>query len=702
MNDSKRINIARIFLREHYLPLKEYFASAWEDSPENEAHRYYVFFYKKCLNLNEIFFQSAVEEASEDERERLISLRRRTFLTQSGLVMKAPELADAYIAKEGVFPSIFLFDELVITGNDYAELVRALYWAVLYELKHRDVSAHLVNETFVFKRLLSAIDFIPYKNEAPQSFLLDSEYIRQMQIKKCDSMSTKEWAAFSHTVCATIVFSPIVECTSYVPSFWLRNKHYHFIEQKIPKSSEKQLTGWNKESWKYRNRRIAIWSKNNYDEDDQLVLQQAVRCSFFSQTDEYVLTPFLFWNALEEPENRVLLLRISNRIEEFISARPLDRETGDSLTRIADILKSTVRYSQEIRNRLFITIGSILVAWHFVEVVARVDYSAEPLFLRNDLEKVSQCFGSICEIYPGLALLAEDDGARVNQLRKDIWDDLRNYLLANADPLTKDDVKDEKPGRDAYLLKAEDFLDACAQRQQNRIIYRREHQINYSRSSQFYDDTSFLPDYLQYFPFEYRSFSRKIGALLVLMQWGVADMSIHRRACEISEDASDDRLEFYLRAGEAMPYAIALRMSRFLPALSKLERLSSEQLFCARNMIQKFGRYLNDKNRCNDYEIAFLRFYDWSRAYGKKLSDWNNLNLLWLDQPNAKEQVRTIQEWNNKPWSPEDWDEINGTTHETVLSQNKEKDQKSYTRYLAWEERRQKKCLEELDNFLNN
>lgn len=129
----------------------------------------------------------------------------------------------------------------------------------------------------------------------------------------------------------------------------------------------------------------------------------------------------------------------------------------------------------------------------------------------------------------------------------------------------------------------------------------------------------------------------------------------------------------------------AMEMLHFVPALIYVEKVSEKEYFSPRNMIARFGHYLDKKENSEDHVRAFVDFYDWNRDIGRKLSDWKNISPIWLTQPDLSREIRTLQEWNKKPWPKE------------VYVDSKQMDMQGY---LSWEEKRQSYYYNEAKKFL--
>lgn len=130
----------------------------------------------------------------------------------------------------------------------------------------------------------------------------------------------------------------------------------------------------------------------------------------------------------------------------------------------------------------------------------------------------------------------------------------------------------------------------------------------------------------------------------------------------------------------AMQYLI------FIPAFVHIKNICEKESYSPRGMIMRFGEYCDkQENSGNDHENAFLKFYDWCVTIGRKPSDYSELNIYLLDQPDKSRQIRLTQEWNGKPFPKE------------VYADSGTMDLYGYTR---WEIGRQEKYLKYAHNFM--
>lgn len=131
----------------------------------------------------------------------------------------------------------------------------------------------------------------------------------------------------------------------------------------------------------------------------------------------------------------------------------------------------------------------------------------------------------------------------------------------------------------------------------------------------------------------------------------------------------------------------AVQMVRFIPALVHIEKVCEQRFYSPRSMIMSFGQYVDKKTNSEDHTPAFLKFFDWTRDIGRTIRDFENISLMWLDQPDLSREIRTRQEWNGKPWPRE------------VLADSGQMDLGGY---LEWEQERSEEYLDYARRFMGN
>lgn len=673
----------QVLLKNDYNGLMSFFKNTWRDPSDTWQYEYRVYLAQKCFNLNELFFFIACSEAAPDEAERLFRIRK-TFLSQTGLIMQAEKLAKFY-QENRRFPRILICDELLKTGHDFMDTVMSVSRAVADELYGPVQDSTSPKLRLLSARLFEAIDFYSYMHSADDKILLTSSCRSNLRLGK--EASASEWVAFVQNTSASIVFSGLVENTSFMPSFRISRELYHAVSENL----HDQQLGWKRESWKYWNKTTVVWQRHNYGASDSVYWQQALRCSFHNETGEYSITPYLFWNALSDEESELLYVRIAQLLRAHADQGFAGSEKALALNNLLNIFSCEKPYAKDIKSQLMLSLASVLLFCRLAgDAPGSTPVQKELLSAKSDLEKVSQCFGTIGDIFPAFqALINEDCGS----LRSALWNVLRAHLIRYARPLCLNDRCDTKNGRDSYLLAAVRHLLTVDAEQQEMFQYRRVRQINYDSISKYYEPDGFFHDYLNSFPAEYVSLDRKIGALLVLLFWNVTGTTVRRRdpanadieAYFASDPASGAISDIYLNVGESTQIARAIYMLRFVPALSRIEKLCKDRHFSVRNMVFHFGSYLDNKLNSEDYAKAFLDFYDWCKEAGRSLSDWSKLDVVWLNQPDNQCQVRTRQEWNGGAWPAE----VYADTGSMRLLD-----------YLLWEEKQRINYLQESRSFM--
>lgn len=666
---------AKIFLKDEYEELMAFFRKTWEEPSVTESYEYRVYLAQKGFNLHELFFLAAFDMADEKEKTRLAEIRENTFLTQTGFVLQAPRLAE-YYERRKEFPKIMICDELLKTGHDFMEIVMGVSRAIVEELygSEQNQSYQL---RVVYSKLLDAIDFFVFMRSTDDSHLtyLPPRFFARFQPK---SAPASKWYAFVQNSSASIVFSEKVENTFFLPTFRISQNLYDSISKRLRNGN----IGWRRESWRFWNKSAVVWQRSGYNVNNELYMQQAIRCSFHADTKQYAITPYLFWRELSDVENDRLFARLAATMRDCVMLKSAGQAEENPFAPFIDILSKKRQYASAIKNQLVLSICSVLLFFGFVEDGAALDEITEITLTDNsDLSKISACFGKIGAILPAFRALVSESAYG---LRLTLWENLRNHLLVYAEPLCSCNEEDRKHGRDAYLVAATEHLLAVDTQQQKVIQYRRIHQINFGPDSQFFESDGFIYDYLNSncFPENYSSLDKKVGALLILLLWGVTGVAVHRRK---TDKASDEVSDLYLNVGESTQIIRAMNMLRFIPALGYVKKVCDKELYSPRNMIKRFGEYLDKKYNSNDYAVEFCSFYDWCKETGRSLSDWEGLSPVWLDQPDLAREIRTRQEWNGKPW---EW-EICADSGKMTM-----------TDYLAWEENQRAIYLNQSRRFM--
>lgn len=671
---SNSAKAAQMFLKDDYERLLSFFRKTWEEPSDNEKYLYRVYLAQKCFNLNELFFRAAFDEAGGEEQARLAAIRERTFVSQTGFVMQAGILAK-YYKEHKKFPKVLICDELLKTGHDFMEVLMSVSRAIVeecYGCERTDLDTIWT----VYAKLLDSVVYFSYmqSKEDPRLLSLPNRSAEKSKPNWENPTSASDWFSFVQNSSASIVFSGTVENTTFIPSFWLPESCYKQLADSLKKQKR---AGWSSEIWRFWNKSVVIWQRSCYNINNEPYMQQAFRCSFNAETRDYAITPYLFWTALKDGDNERLYTRLAALLGKYAS-RQTDEGAGVFNALIA-ILTSKKQYAHDIRSQLVFTLASLLLyCGAVIDAGFSEEEQAKLLTVRSDLNKVAECYGTPEQINLDFETLLCGNAALLRTL---LWETIRDHLLAAADQLCERTFPDSDHGKDLYCIAASEHLLEVDTRQQKQIQYRKDHQIQYGATTRYYESDSFLPDYLNGFPREYTSMDKKIGALLILLMWGATGTAIHRR----KERSTNEFSDIYLNVGESTQVIRAMNMLQFVPALRRIEHICQKEYFSPRNMLCRFGNYLDNKYHANDYAQAFIDFYDWCRDTGRTLSDWSKLSPIWLTQPDRKREVRTIQEWNKKPWKDDVWADSG---------------KMGMQEYLRWEEQQQKRYYEEAGHFL--
>ncbi len=668
-------NAAKTFLEDDFAALMVFFRKTWDEPSVDEKYLYRVYLAQKGFNLNELFFRAAFDEANQEDRDRLLDIREKTFVSQTGFVMQAGKLAE-YYTEHKKFPKILICDELLKTGHDFMEVLMSASQAIAEELYGLEQSS-LSTVWTVYSKLAKSVDFYSYLQSREDPRLLSFSSRRKNNNPFSDnSVAASRWVSFVQNSSAAIVFSGSVENTTFIPTFWIPENCYKQIAKNL---KDQKRAGWSEGLWRFWNKSAVIWQRSCYNVNNEPYMQQALRCSFISDTQEYAITPYLLWNALNDADNERLAARLAALLRTYASENLKEEEIGSPFAGLIGVLTCRKQYARDIRSQLVFTLSSLLL---YCGIVNDARFSNEErsklLAVRSDLDKVSECYGTSEQIRQDFTILLSDKAA---SLRTVMWDTLRDHLLGSAEQLCVCIFPDPNHGKDFYINAATEHLLRIDTQQQKQILYRKDHQIQYGATTRYYEIDGFLSDYLNSFPKDYTSLDKKMGALLILLMWGATGAAVYKHNEKSAEECSD----IYLNVGESTQIIRAINMLQFIPALIRIERICQREYFSPRNMICRFGNYLNNKYHSSDYAEAFIGFYDWCRDTGRTLSDWSQLSPIWLTQPDRKHEVRTVQEWNKQPWKDDVWADSGNMDMQD---------------YLRWEEQQQMHYYEEAGHFL--
>ncbi|MDO5475470.1 MAG: hypothetical protein Q4F61_03785, partial [Candidatus Saccharibacteria bacterium] len=494
----------------------EFFRKTWEEPSTTEKYEYRVYLSQICSNLNELFFARSIGEMDEMNRTRLTRIHKTTFIAPSGLLTQAKILAD-YYEKNGRFPKILVVDLLLTTGEPYVEMMIAISKAILEE---SGLKADLNNIWDYWTEIEKATTYTSFMQSK------DDPLLAPMMKKSMyeNRVSAEEYFGIWVRLEASVVYSDVVQHGDFLPTFWISQDKYKDISEKL--LDKNHPSGWRKEMWRYWNKTAFVWQKSLSGVRRGIYAQRAIRCNFCTDMQKYAITPLLLWRSLyNERMYAGLVSAMTNTgIPEF---NPLIK-----------VLASQRQYMADTKLKLAITIGSMLTFCQFAGGVGDTETFAN----NSDIEKISGHFGRPEDFAPALEALFSSKEA--NSLRKKLWEILTRALEQYAEPLSGESRCDTRNGKDFYLNVAVDHLVEQNTNRQKLIIYRREHKIQFGPSSWFYESTGFLEDYLADFPPDYTYLDGKIGALMMLLMWDIAELTVHRK---LNDGEDNGHSAIYLR-----------------------------------------------------------------------------------------------------------------------------------------------------------
>jgi len=651
----EELSLTEVILGQNeYSSVRRFFQISWSG-----PYMLRVYITRRASNLNEIFFQEEVK--SSVFAAELKTIKRSSFLTQNALLAQMRRLTREYI-RTGKFPDILIVDELIIYGREINALMQTLENCILSawekEMKKApsDYEAWLLHNAF-----FSSVKLLVYaRNAQPQ--LLENHLKARLHTFK--TMSGSQWRKYTQNVSRIISIHNCVDNTSYAPAYIFRKSgfssaFYTGLRNHGWKTLPVEKTGKGKGKEKkdaavlvYHGSRVMILQKNAFPEDEECHLHLTIRCYFNADKTSRVIPLPVFGDIAE------------NAFPDLFSgtAKVLKKKlTGGA---VIDLLEDTEELLREVKLQLISCILSIII----IHDCLPKDWDEKPVpeMLSNELEKVSQNFGIINEIYPDLQTIDRDQALR-EKLRSFLYPFLRENtqaLYKTTEP-SRDDLE-----RDVCLRHAEEFFYSIGQEDEKYILRLKKSKGLYNAWTQQTMDTPFH-GYLTSFKEDINcSFSAKIAAILPLMDQGIVAMVMNRRGISI-------------KVSEQSKFCRVRQMYRFVPALIELER------YCRRigndvpTMAALFGRYLDSMTPGWNYEQLFKDFVIDLGQYGQLLQDWDIDLIVGLDKPDKQRKIRRVQEWSGRDWGDE-WNVINRLNE---------------SQYMYWERMNQEKFRKMATDF---
>lgn len=579
------------FNQDRWEGVREFFVSTYED---NYAFRVYLA--QKAFNINEIVYRQTLDrlirENNTDKAAELIELRRRTFLSQSGLLLHAGKLVENYFQK-GEFERILIVDELALTGRDFSSMIYTLEDAVCFAWEQKQ-GRKLRSDEYrkLRKALFSAVDFRAYMMDH-RGLLV--EYALANKVYAQGKRSFNRCFQFAKYVTEMVSDYEDVEPTAFYPSFFIRQNAYNelrhellsseqWLELIVPTPDGKEFSVF---KWK------SVMAEGFY----------AAICCHKAGEDSMAMTPYVLFDCIEEIQQQTLFDRIAANLHNLGAEALADvfTQRGNHINRkiqlqlTASILSLVFFYSQLIDSGL-------------------LDETASP---KNDLDKITQFFGLIAELGEDFEQLC-----RPGEQAKSVRASLVNAVLQPSPFVIYD-----KGDVDSALI--EEATAYCSQfhlelecREQERNQLRREQDVNYTPwSESILEDEGSLPKYLGKKISHCPETDAKLAALLAYAQRGFVGI----RVCDLP-DCNE-----YSNAGEATASLAYYAIREKLPSLKLLEAWCAEKGLAQVIWAARFGRYLNET-------LAAQGGTDWETLLREMVRSIYRCRLRLRDWPNAEDR----------------------------------------------------------------
>lgn len=583
--------------------------STWsnEDNP-----RYRVYMAQKCLNLNEYYFiQEICSEQGSDKNKEFVDVRRKTFLSQYALLLKADEWVDYYAARKE-FPRICVVDELILTGHDFGSLMYRMLDVIFdaWQSKYGEIGPEeywVIRDAFI-----KSVSYRVYarSKDAP---LLDQSL---PSIGDPRMLDKSECSMYTANIVELLNETTVVENTSFIPSLWLSKTEY----ENIFHSSNEYLFGWNSTVWSYGKIQAEIWQKDLVGSGTDVRFHLAFVCvkkrAEADQEEIVCVTPYVFWGKLQDPALDKLFANIAD---------VLRRQDSKLWNPLAEICKVPYRAATNSKLRFLYTLICILELSELTQTPINT--------LRNDLEKVAQSFGTIEQIYPALKELCAQASETVRkQLRAAIYRAMWDAPALDPDAAAPDngDTHDHV----GCLKAAEEYFIQVDRLECQQTKVRRDEGRTFIPSSNFFYAGGCLSHYFKQLAGHY-SLEEKIAALVLLAQANVVTLTMSAQGGDA----------FYAKVGEATIGAALYadcsirRMAVYIPALVVLERVCKKMDLTMKYWAERFGAFLEKKSAEEGLERRFRVFVESAYSSGDSMEDYQYVKGNERD-PNQAELYR--------------------------------------------------------------
>lgn len=578
------------FLAQYRSEVSSFFKSTW-----NEDAELYVYLAQKALNINEALFA----ELPVSVRNNLKFKRDNFFLSQTGLILKAKQLAEYYV-KNGAFPRLRVVDELALTGHDFSELIYSLEDAICEAIdQYGGIELGQKEYLRLRRALFSAVEFRPLMSDSRGLTIEKSLYAR---VKAKKSAHIDEWFRYALTISRSLTLAPQVENTAFTPTFRISETLYNSICAALEREQEWRSISHSK---------TTIWQRSSVSNSQGVQAQCLLRCHWESRLKQYCVTPFVFFGAFPEDSFTELMMDVAD----YLDLEGFSELSSIFMLELGDAVDS-------IKLQLLSTLASILAFFEFLgkgEKSALRNYS---LVDNSDLDKVAQCYGFISEILPEFEKICASAETRRGLSRL-----IYRCVSSDAPILGRCGTNTDFGDISGYLKYAAEYCVKLEIEDVECADLRRSEDVLYAPWSDFINEKHCgLTQYLRAFPIKYDKLDMKLAALILLMQHGYVGQNVHAY--------KNDSL--YLNVGESTIGLLYLSMSPYLPALSALECRCRKRGLSFERWAARFGRYLDRSRGTLNLESRFQNFASILYKCSYLAQDWPLESDLWLADDKTK------------------------------------------------------------------
>ena len=605
--------------------LYNFYCQSWEGSEGRCKYRVYLA--QKGLNLNELFFRQAIENAKKAgkmrEVDRLTRVRNETVISQTGILMKADELVSYYIDND-CFPGIWIYDELCVNGHDYSELICSLEDAVCsaWEMQQRK---RLDNSEYwhLRQRLFEALQLHVFLQD--NKGLLVDGYASE-RVRSVEKVYSYAWFPFAQEITKLLTGSPFIENTFYIPTFRLNQIQFQALRESLERNK-----AWRSSLNQYfpNAPEALLWHRDETAIDQTIRLHYTLYCKKLSEEGLICVTPYVL---LAGPISDDAMQELFELLDKELSAAGLHQ--------LAKVFASYNEAMVAVKLQLVSALSSMLLFFHLWDRCNAGTFTPRDLRDNTDIEKTCQCFGTIEEVFPEFQKLCAIDA---QALRDRIFAEMRNVFLTEAPAMCVSGRDSGDQELSAYVRHARDYYLELERQKAKEIRMRRQENIIYSHRTNFVDRRGGgLQHYLASFDPNFTSLDQKLGVLISMMQNGFISQCV----CAPEEAA------YYLNVGESsLAMAFQEEEATTLPALIRLESYCRQNGLNTVTEIADFGKYLQ-RNNLAEYGITdrlvsfteliydsgfLLRYWPWQEAESLEQRQY----IGWLDEYLKGQNIRS-------------------------------------------------------------